>query len=123
VTPNLPEAERLAGFAIKNEAGMILAAKTIRDLGVEAVLVKGGHLENTAEVVDVLDNQGDVTAFRGDRINGREVHGTGGILSAAITACLANGSSREESIRQARDYLTKAMHRAKSMSANARLIL
>jgi hydroxymethylpyrimidine kinase/phosphomethylpyrimidine kinase len=44
VTPNIPEAERLTGLTIIDEAGMRLAAQTIRELGARAVLVKGGHL-------------------------------------------------------------------------------
>ena len=43
VTPNIPEAEKLAGFSIKTESDMRRAAEAIQSLGARAVLVKGGH--------------------------------------------------------------------------------
>src|ERR671928_2225707 len=43
VTPNIPEAEKLAGFAIHSESDMRRAADAIQSLGARAVLVKGGH--------------------------------------------------------------------------------
>ena len=49
LTPNLPEAEAICGFAIKTEEEMEKAAAHIISLGARAVLVKGGHLENSAD--------------------------------------------------------------------------
>jgi hydroxymethylpyrimidine/phosphomethylpyrimidine kinase len=122
ITPNLPEAERLAGISIKDEAGMLEAAKTIRSLGVKAVLVKGGHLEKHDEVVDVLDNQGSVSILRGERVKGREFRGTGCALAAGISASLANGNSLEESIHQARDYVMKTMLRARNATSDPTIL-
>src|ERR1044072_5942474 len=48
ITPNIPEAEKLAGMNIVGEEEMRQAAARIRALGARAVLVKGGHLGTQA---------------------------------------------------------------------------
>jgi hydroxymethylpyrimidine kinase/phosphomethylpyrimidine kinase len=111
VTPNIPEAERLAGFAIRSEADMKRAAEAIKLLGAPAVLVKGGHgLELQADAVDILiDDAGQFTEFRSEYIDVGEVHGTGCTLSAAIAANLAHGLSLIDAIATAKKYLTSAL--------------
>ncbi|HEV7683200.1 MAG TPA: bifunctional hydroxymethylpyrimidine kinase/phosphomethylpyrimidine kinase, partial [Pyrinomonadaceae bacterium] len=90
VTPNIPEAETLTATAIASEADMRNAAAAIRKLGARAVLIKGGHLA-PGDAIDVLDDEGNVTVFREQRIEGAELHGSGCILSAAIAAGLGKG--------------------------------
>lgn len=108
VTPNIPEAERLAGFPINSEADMKRAAEAIKLLGAPAVLVKGGHRsELQVEAVDILiDNAGCITDFREEYIKVGEVHGTGCTLSAAIAACLAKGLTLADAVGAAKKYLT-----------------
>ncbi len=62
LTPNLPEAEVLAGFPVRNEADMRRAAERLAQLGAKAVLLKGGHLEGDT-VVDLLLYEGRVERF------------------------------------------------------------
>ena len=115
VTPNVPEAERLAGFRIHNTADMRRAAQAIRELGVGAVLIKGGHLNDqkgSAEAIDILDNDGDVTVFRSEWIDVAGVRGTGCTLSAAIAASLARGKSLEDAVGLAKECVTAAIRRA-----------
>jgi hydroxymethylpyrimidine/phosphomethylpyrimidine kinase len=111
VTPNIPEAERLAGFSIKSEADMRRAAEVIKALGAPAVLVKGGHrLESQADAVDILiDDAGDFTVFREEFIEVGEIHGSGCTLSAAIAASLAKGISLQAAVGAAKQYLTSAI--------------
>ncbi len=109
VTPNIPEAERLTGFRITNPDDMHRAARAVRELGVRAVLLKGGHLSkqsDPAEAIDILDNEGNVTVFRSDWIEGCVLRGTGCTLSSAIAACLGKGMSLEDSVRTAKHYVT-----------------
>jgi hydroxymethylpyrimidine/phosphomethylpyrimidine kinase len=110
LTPNLPEAEALAGMPIENENDMRKAASRIRDLGCEAVLLKGGHL--TGEPADVLQCGNEVTVLRGRRISSRHTHGTGCTLSAAITACLALGLDLHEAIHRAKSFVESAIEQA-----------
>jgi hydroxymethylpyrimidine/phosphomethylpyrimidine kinase len=110
LTPNLPEAEALAGMPIANEMDMRQAASRIRDLGCEAVLLKGGHVPG--DPVDVLQSGSETTVLRGHRIDSRHTHGTGCTLSAAITACLALGLDLQESIRRAKSFVEAAIEQA-----------
>jgi hydroxymethylpyrimidine kinase/phosphomethylpyrimidine kinase len=121
LTPNIPEAEALTGLQITSEAEMRVAAKIIRELGVRAVLIKGGHLGQKAvgsrqraevsEAIDVLDDEGTVTVFRAEFIPGANIHGSGCMLSAAIAAGLGKGMSLEESVRQAKDFVLNELRR------------
>jgi hydroxymethylpyrimidine/phosphomethylpyrimidine kinase len=108
VTPNIPEAERLAGFPIQTEADMKRAAETIKSLGAPAVLVKGGHrLNPQADALDILlDDTGAFTEFREEYIEIGEVHGSGCTLSAAIAANLGKGLPLTDAVGAAKIYLT-----------------
>ena len=107
VTPNLPEAEVLAGMPVANRAEMEEAARRIHALGPRHVLVKGGHLKGDA--VDLLYNGREFTAFQASRIDSDNTHGTGCTLSAAITAGLAQGRPLGEAVRDAKAYVTRAI--------------
>ncbi|MEG0391702.1 MAG: bifunctional hydroxymethylpyrimidine kinase/phosphomethylpyrimidine kinase [Anaerovoracaceae bacterium] len=107
ITPNIPEAEVLCGFAIEDEEGMRLAARKINETLGCAVLVKGGHLINDA--ADILYEDGREQWFRSERIQTTNTHGTGCTLSSAIACNLAKGMDLAESIAQAKIYLTGAL--------------
>ena len=118
VTPNIPEAERLAGFAINNRADMRRAAEAIKELGAAAVLVKGGHrLDDSGnEAVDVLLNQfGQFTEFREEFVEVGELHGSGCTLSAAIASCLGLGMTLEEAVEEAKRYVTDLIRTLKQL--------
>jgi len=118
VTPNTPEAEKLAGMNIQDEEDMQQAAARIRELGVRAVLVKGGHLKkgsvvsgqwsvgNNREAIDLLDDDGQVTVFRSEWIKARNIRGTGCMLSSAIAAGLGKGINLATSARAAKRFVT-----------------
>jgi len=107
ITPNIPEAEVLCGFSIKNEDDMIKAAQEISKTLKGAVLVKGGHLVNDA--IDLLYENGNIHWFRSKRIDNPNTHGTGCTLSSAIACNLAEGKSLSASIENAKVYLTGAL--------------
>ena len=104
VTPNIPEAERLAGFSINTEADMKRAAEAIRSLGARAVLVKGGHRKSATDIL--LDEKGNFSEFHEEYIPVGEVHGSGCTLSAAIAASLGKEISLAAAIGAAKKYLT-----------------
>lgn len=108
VTPNIPEAQALCGFDIFDESSILRAAEKISETAGGAVLIKGGHLENSAE--DFLLNNGIVTRFFAERINNPNTHGTGCTLSSAIACNLADGLSIERSVENAKKYITGALN-------------
>ena len=124
VTPNIPEAERLAGFSIETETDMRRAGEAIRSLGARAVLVKGGHRAIEQQAIDILlDEDGNFVEFREDYIDVGEIHGSGCTLSAAIAAGLGKGMSLEDAVRSAKAYITeqiRALQRAPRMGHGAR---
>jgi len=108
LTPNVPEAEQLLDRRIADRAGLLDAAHALRGLGARAVLLKGGHLPGR-RVHDVLvDSDGSVHWFSHSRV-GIEGHGTGCSLAAAITALLARGSSLDEAVAGAIEFVHRAL--------------
>ncbi|MEG1778685.1 MAG: bifunctional hydroxymethylpyrimidine kinase/phosphomethylpyrimidine kinase [Oscillospiraceae bacterium] len=107
ITPNIPEAMALCGFEIKEPTDMVRAAKAISKTLSGAVLVKGGHLVNDA--IDLLYENDTVHWYKSERINNPNTHGTGCTLSSAIACNLAAGKTLDESIKNAKEYLTGAL--------------
>ncbi len=118
ITPNIPEAECLAGIPIHDRAGMERAARAI---GGRAVLVKGGHLPGET-VVDVLASESGAIVFEGKRIPGPPRHGTGCTLASAIATGLAQGMTLAEAVGRARAYLQAAIAAAPARGAGAALL-
>jgi len=107
VTPNLPEAEVLAGMRVAETEDMEEAARRIHLMGARYVLVKGGHLKGDA--TDLLWNGREFTRFSTPRIDSQNTHGTGCTFSAAIAAGLARGQALGDAIRSAKAYVTRAI--------------
>ena len=108
VTPNLPEAERLSGVTITDEATAREAARRIAAHGARTVLVKGGH-GSGSEAIDLFHDGRIFESFRGPRLQTRNTHGTGCTLSAAIAALLALGSPPLEAAFRAKAWLHDAI--------------
>ena len=99
VTPNAYEAERLSGMRIRDVRSMGAAARAIRDLGAQAVLVKGGHLRGP--LVDLFFDGRRIVRMEGRRYP-KDLHGAGCTLAASIAAYLALGHPLLDAIRRAR---------------------
>jgi hydroxymethylpyrimidine/phosphomethylpyrimidine kinase len=104
VTPNLPEAAALAGMPVETEKDMEEAARRLHRLGPRHVLVKGGHLRDSA--TDILFDGMTFTRFAGEHLPSASTHGTGCTLSSAIAAGLAHGRPLPEAVREAKAYVT-----------------
>ncbi len=111
VTPNLPEAETLLEREIAPDE-MAEAARALCEFGVDAAIIKGGHLGG-GEAVDVLyDAQsGESYRYRAPRIDTKNTHGTGCTFSAAIAAFLARGWRLERAVGWAKRFVTEAIRR------------
>lgn len=136
VTPNAAETERITGIKLQTHEDVVRAAARIAELGANAVLIKGGHLEisdlgsgisdpdpicsdsndapsgNLRPAVDFLFVQGVEHRFVGEFIETTATHGTGCTLSAAIAAGLARGETLVAAVENAKRYVNAAIRKA-----------
>jgi hydroxymethylpyrimidine/phosphomethylpyrimidine kinase len=107
LTPNLPEAETLLGYALRTPKQRTDAGEALLALGAQSVLLKGGHASGR-EVVDRYFDERGVMEIRHARLP-REGHGTGCTLASAIAAELASGQTPRAAIRRATAYVHRAL--------------
>jgi hydroxymethylpyrimidine/phosphomethylpyrimidine kinase len=128
ITPNLPEAERIAQMRIENAADIKKAARIMQSFGAKNVLIKGGHLfegkrqkakgknKNQSRIArDFLFCGEDLQTFEADFIETDATHGTGCTLAAAITANLAHGKTLSEAVETAKRFVTEAIRTAPNL--------
>ncbi len=116
VTPNVPEAEALTGMEISSIEDMKRAARIlVEELGAEAAVVKGGHLNFT----DILYWNGKVFEFSGERVEGF-THGTGCVFSSALATFIAKGLELPEAVERAKRFVEGAIRfsRAEAKAVN-----
>lgn len=120
VTPNIPEAERLGGFKIHSPADMEKTAAGLFKHFAVPILLKGGHLEETA--VDILVDHDGIERYEAPMIPGVNNHGSGCTLSSAIAASIAKGESLRQAIRSAKSYISKALENSLLLLPDIRVI-
>lgn len=108
VTPNVPEAEVIAGMRITSLDDAREAARRIHKLGAASVVIKGGHLPGD-EAIDLLFDGRTFAEYRTPRIDTRNTHGTGCTFASAIAAYLALGHTLPEAVGKAKEYVTGAI--------------
>jgi hydroxymethylpyrimidine/phosphomethylpyrimidine kinase len=109
ITPNVPEAEILAGITIRDVNDMEAAARKLVEMGARAVIVKGGHMEKATDVV--FDGK-EMHQLGGDKVKLDNAHGTGCTFASALTAQLAAGRGLVEAATLAKAYVMKAIEKA-----------
>ena len=110
ITPNRYEAQILSGLEITSLVDMQAAAEIMhRELGVRAVLVKGGGMSGSLRGVDVLFNGEKFEILTTKQVETKNTHGTGCTLSAAIAANLALGKDLWTAAQAAKEYVTNAL--------------
>lgn len=106
VTPNVPEAERITGIAIRNEKDLFKAAQIISDTYKIICVVKGGHLKQDKYAVDAVACDGYLYQLRAPMLkNCRHTHGTGCTFSAAVCANLALGMEWDDALLEAKTFV------------------
>jgi|tagenome__1003787_1003787.scaffolds.fasta_scaffold20986600_2 hydroxymethylpyrimidine/phosphomethylpyrimidine kinase len=103
-TPNIPEAEALAG--VDQQRDPALLARAVHELGPRAVVVTGGHRE---EAIDVFFDGREITELPGERVPGGSAHGSGCTHSSALATFLAHGFDPLEAARRAKEVATFAV--------------
>lgn len=108
ITPNLPEAELLLGHAVAGLAGMRAATSELLSLGAASVFLKGGHLQDEGDVVDLFADSTGMREIAHTRLR-IEAHGTGCTLASAVAANLCLGLTLTEACSAASDYVHAAL--------------
>ena len=108
VTPNIAEAERIAGVEIRDQLGVHRAAEAILRTGCAAVLITGGDAGSQSSTDLLLDAHG-ADVFSTERIESVHLHGTGCTLASAIACLLARGRSLREAVPIAKRYINEAI--------------
>lgn len=111
ITPNLDETKEIVKIILNNEnienidsiEKMKNYGKVIADFTKRWVLIKGGHLSNSA--VDILMNKDEIYILEGEKISSNNTHGTGCSLSSAIASNLAKGYSMLDSVKKAKNFV------------------
>lgn len=124
VTPNIAEAEILSGVSISNVSDMEKAAKKIKDLGVNNVLIKGGHLEFPDKKIRslLLDEYDEPYIIINKQIGKRSIHGTGCTLASAIACNIVNNLDILSACKKSNDYVYRLIKDAKKVG-NGSLVL
>ncbi|QQR99471.1 MAG: bifunctional hydroxymethylpyrimidine kinase/phosphomethylpyrimidine kinase [Austwickia sp.] len=121
VTPNLPEAAVLTGRDhATTVAGMRDQARLLREeLGAARVLIKGGHLEDTTDAVDLFLDEDGERLFAAPRVPTSNTHGTGCTLSSALAALRPRRPDWPSAVADAKAWLTAALRRADDLDIGA----
>ncbi len=109
VTPNLDEAAVLAGRELKSPEDLRWAAKKIYEQFGCAALIKGGHLRNSKEAVDIFYDGANELLLTAPFVKGVHTHGTGCTYSAAITGFLARDYALPEAVVKAKEFISQAI--------------
>ncbi len=120
ITPNIPEAEALSGVRISSTEHVRTAARKIQELGVNAVVITGGHAAGDT-VVDVMLDGDDLREFRTPRVGGR-AHGTGCTFASAVASLLARGEPLDAACQQAQEYVAGALRNSLAPGRGERVL-
>eukprot|EP00960_Hanusia_phi_P075041 768366-Hanusia_phi.AAC.3 len=119
ITPNLPEAMALLDRKIAGTAeDMLVAARDLALLGPSWVMVKGGHVEGSQVIPDVLycRSSGESHVFPAWKVHSENTHGTGCSLASSIAAGLAQGMSMVEAVTRAKMFVWDAIRASSSLT-------
>jgi hydroxymethylpyrimidine/phosphomethylpyrimidine kinase len=122
ITPNIMEAEKLASMRIKNVEDARIVAQKITALGVNSVIIKGGHMQGKF-VTDLLYHKGEFFELRGERIEIGKLHGAGCMFSAALTAEMAKGRDFLDAVKFANNFVRRTIMNAQNIGKGLRIPL
>ncbi len=109
ITANIPEAEILANMKINTRETILEAAKRIKEMGTEMVIIKGGHGQQKAS--DFLYDGKNLFVAEGEKFMG-QYHGTGCAFSSAFVAFLCLGYEPEKALHASKNFVKNAIRNA-----------
>ena len=108
ITPNIPESEVLTEMPIRSMEDRRKAARILKKLGADYVVIKGGHGLGD-ELIDLIYDGHSFHEMKSKRIATKNTHGTGCTFAAAITAQLAKGETVWDSIKLSKEFIHAAI--------------
>lgn len=116
ITPNIHEAQVLSGIKITDLELAREAANKIFKMGAKNVIIKGGHISEEGDAIDLLYNGRFFTEFHAPRVQTQNTHGTGCTFASAIAAEIAKGNDVKKAVHIAKAYLTEALKKADDLN-------
>jgi hydroxymethylpyrimidine/phosphomethylpyrimidine kinase len=117
VTPNLDEVRLLTGIAVTDRSGARESARALHALGPRWVLVKGGHMRDDPECVDLLYDGSTFTELPAPRLDTKHTHGGGDTMASSITSALAHGMDVPAAVRFGKAFVTRSVRAAYPLGA------
>ncbi|MEV6905219.1 bifunctional hydroxymethylpyrimidine kinase/phosphomethylpyrimidine kinase [Amycolatopsis sp. NPDC051372] len=117
ITPNLDEVRLLTGITVTGAETQRAAAEALLEFGSRWVLVKGGHLYEAEDCVDLLTDGTDVLELSGVRIDTDNTHGGGDTMASAITSSLAKGADVPTAVTEAKQFIERCVAEAYPLGA------
>jgi hydroxymethylpyrimidine/phosphomethylpyrimidine kinase len=110
LTPNVDEAATLTGLQVTNLEEMRAAAAKLHEMGSEAVVITGGHLDKAIDLLSFTSKRGvEQEVFKAERQRSNSTHGTGCAFATAIACHLALDRDLAEAALLAKTYVTAAI--------------
>jgi len=109
ITPNIPEANQIIQDSIKNINSMKSSAKNLQQLGCNYVFLKGGHLEQSTDAIDMFYDGKSFHILSLPMIKKPAIHGTGCVLSSLITGYLCKNDKPKVAVQKAKHALWQMM--------------
>ncbi|GAA3555673.1 bifunctional hydroxymethylpyrimidine kinase/phosphomethylpyrimidine kinase [Amycolatopsis ultiminotia] len=117
ITPNLDEVRLLTGVEVTDAASRRTAAEALLEFGSQWVLVKGGHLRDAEDCVDLLTDGTEPIELSGPRIATENTHGGGDTMASAITSALAKGADVPTAVAEAKRFIERCVAEAYPLGA------
>jgi len=108
-TPNLDEVRMLTGIDVRTPVDQRAAAVALVGLGARWALVKGGHMREAPDCVDLLYGDGEFHELPGPRFDTQNTHGGGDTLAASITAAMARGATVPDAVAFGKRFIVRAV--------------
>ncbi|OLF09391.1 bifunctional hydroxymethylpyrimidine kinase/phosphomethylpyrimidine kinase [Actinophytocola xinjiangensis] len=117
ITPNLDEVRLLTGIEVRDHDDAREAARALHAFGPKWVLVKGGHLHDDPQCLDLLYDGESFHEYTADRIDTRHTHGGGDTMASSITSALARGLDMPSAVRFGKAFVTRSVRNAYPLGA------
>jgi hydroxymethylpyrimidine/phosphomethylpyrimidine kinase len=110
ITPNVDEAAAITGMKVSDLDEMKAASAKLHEMGAQAVVITGGHLEKAIDLLSFTTRRGiEQEVFKAERQRSNSTHGTGCAFATAMACHLALDRGWAEAALLAKTYVAAAI--------------